>query len=117
MLKYLPHEAKVQYENTLRRPSLKGLNLLHLYECLFGSDKLLQDYAHFVDTDVRMTWDVFQYYKQHATIAEELVWKQAVKEQPFRNWKEAYDYNIRRLRLPPLARLLQDVLQSRLGVL
>ena len=103
LLKYLPHEAKVQYEDTLRRPSLKGFNLLQLYECLFGSDKLLRDYAHFADTDVRMTWDVFQYYKQHATIAQELVWKQAVKEQPFRNWKEAYDYNVRRLRLPPLS--------------
>ena len=103
LLKYLPHEAKVQYEDALRRPSLKGFNLLQLYECLFGSDKLLRDYAHIADNDVRMTWDVFQYYKQHATIDEELVWKQTAKEQPFRNWKEAYDYNVRRLRLPPLS--------------
>ena len=50
-----------------------------------------------------MTWDVFQYYKQHATIGEELVWKQAVTEQPFDNWTEERDYNVRRLRLPPLS--------------
>jgi len=103
LLKYLPREAKVQYENRLRRVPLVGLQLLQLYECLFGSDKLLRDYAHFADTDVRMTWDVFQYYKQHATIGEELVWKQAVTEQPFDNWTEERDYNVRRLRLPPLS--------------
>ena len=46
------------------------------------------DYAHFADTDVQMTWEIFRYYKQHATV-EELTWTNpSVEEQMANDTKE-----------------------------
>ena len=46
------------------------------------------DYAHFADTDVQMTWEIFRYYKQYATV-EELTWTNpSVEEQMANDTKE-----------------------------
>ena len=34
------------------------------------------DYEHFADKDVTMTWEIFQYYQQHATV-DELKWEES----------------------------------------
>ena len=78
------------------------MKLLKLYECFFGIDDHLRDYAHFADADVEMTWKIFQYYKGRVTSVEELSRNQAV-ENTFLNWQDERDYNVRRLRLPPLS--------------
>ena len=47
----------------------------------------MYDYAHFAGTDVRMTWEIFQYYKQHATL-EELTWTEPSEERVIEATKE-----------------------------
>jgi len=105
LLKYLPHEAKVKYETELRWVPLVGFNLQRLHECVYQGDVYVYEYAHFAETDVKMTWEIFRYYKQHATV-EELTWTNPSVEGPqtFLNRQVERNYNVRRLRLPPLSR-------------
>jgi hypothetical protein len=77
LLKYLPREAKDKYKKRLSYTKV-GLRLQQLHECVCPGG--VYDYAHYADTDVQMTWEIFQYYKQHATV-EELTWiKPCVEE-------------------------------------
>ena len=80
LLKYLPREAKDKYKKRLSYTPLRyGFRLQQLHECVCPDG--VYDYAHFADADVQMTWEIFQYYKQHATV-EELTWTQpSVEEQ------------------------------------
>ena len=79
LLKFLPEEAKDKYKKRLSPPIRCGLRLQQLHECVCPDG--MYDYAHFADTDVQMTWEIFRYYKQHATV-EELTWTQpSVEEQ------------------------------------
>ena len=86
LLKYLPREAKDKYKKRLRYTPLVGFRLQQLHECVCPDG--VYDYAHFADTDVEMTWDIFQYYKKHATV-EELTWaKPCVQERVVNATKE-----------------------------
>ena len=104
LLKFLPEEAKDKYKKRLSYTPLRcGLRLQQLHECVCPGG--VYDYAHFADTDVQMTWEIFRYYKQHATV-EELTWTNPTVEGPqtFLNRQVERNYNVRRLRLPPLSR-------------
>ena len=87
LLKYLPREAKDKYKKRLSFTPLRyGLRLQQLHECVCPGG--VYDYAHFADTDVQMTWEIFRYYKQHATV-EELTWTNpSVEEQMANDTKE-----------------------------
>jgi len=87
LLKYLPREAKDKYKKRLSYTPLRyGLRLQQLHECVCADG--VYDYAHFADTDVQMTWEIFRYYKQHATV-EELTWTNpSVEEQMANDTKE-----------------------------
>ena len=79
LLKYLPREAKDKYKKRLSFTPLRyGLRLQQLHECVCPGG--VYDYAHFADTDVQMTWEIFRYYKQHATV-EELKWTEPSVEE------------------------------------
>ena len=79
LLKYLPREAKDKYNKRLSFTPLRyGLRLQQLHECVCPGG--VYDYAHFADTDVQMTWEIFRYYKQHATV-EELKWTEPSVEE------------------------------------
>ena len=79
LLKYLPREAKDKYKKRLSFTPLRyGLRLQQLHECVCPGG--MYDYAHFADTDVQMTWEIFRYYKQHATV-EELTWTEPSVEE------------------------------------
>ena len=85
LLKFLPEEAKDKYKNRLTYTHC-GLRLQQLHECVCADG--MYDYAHFADTDVQMTWEIFRYYKQHATV-EELTWTNpSVEEQMANDTKE-----------------------------
>ena len=78
LLKFLPEEAKDKYKKRLTYTHC-GLWLQQLHECVCADG--VYDYAHFADTDVQMTWEIFRYYKQYATV-EELTWTNpSVEEQ------------------------------------
>lgn len=66
LLKHLPEEAKSKY---LQRSY--GLKLADLHKEISATRTFG---AHSAIVDVHMTWDVFEYFKQHAS-HEELVWK------------------------------------------
>ena len=87
LLKYLPRVAKDKYKKRLSyTPFCCGLRLQQLHECVCADG--VYDYAHFADTDVQMTWEIFRYYKQHATV-EELTWTNpSVEEQMDNDTKE-----------------------------
>ena len=91
LLKYLPHEAKDQVQETELRWVLlfvMDLGLQRLHECVYQGDVYVYEYAHFAETDVKMTWEIFRYYKQHATV-EELTWTNpSVEEQMANDTKE-----------------------------
>ena len=56
-----------------QRERFVGVKLSKLYQSISSTPKNLS--AHFASDDVRMTWEIFQYYKECAT-HEELRWRQ-----------------------------------------
>ena len=86
IIKFWFPEAKDKYKKRLSFTPLRyGLRLQQLHECVCPGG--VYDYAHFADTDVQMTWEIFRYYKQHATV-EELKWTEPSVEERVTNATE-----------------------------
>ena len=97
LLKYLPREAKDKYKKRLSFTPLRyGLRLQQLHECVCPGG--VYDYAHFADTDVQMTWEIFWYYKQHATV-EELTWTEPSVEERVADATEELAYASKKARI------------------
>ena len=97
LLKYLPREAKDKYKKRLSYTPLRcGLRLQQLHECVCADG--MYDYAHFADTDVQMTWEIFRYYKQHATV-EELKWTNPSVEERMADATEEHAHASKKARI------------------
>lgn len=77
LLKFMPEEALAKYKGG-RKSKLQwrdlglGLSELH-YNISPETHTSHATFAHYACTDVDMTWEIFRYYKEHATV-EELTW-------------------------------------------
>ena len=80
LLKYLPSSN----HHNKRSLSLSSVLILvkhklkQLHKFVYQDQAAIcdYDYEHFADKDVRMTWEIFQYYQQHATV-NELKWEES----------------------------------------
>jgi len=100
LLKFLPEEAKDKYKNRLSHTPIRcGLGLQQLHECVCADG--MYDYAHFADTDVQMTWEIFRYYKQYATV-EELTWTNPSVEEGMANDTKEPAHASKKARAPDL---------------
>lgn len=70
LLDYLPREAKIEFEKRLGVVPLVGFRLQQLHECIHQGCARIYDYVHFAGTDVDMTWDIFRFYQNVATVEE-----------------------------------------------
>ena len=82
LLKYLPssnhHNKRSLSLSSV--PILVKHKLKQLHKFVYQDQAAIYDYdyEHFADKDVRMTWEIFQYYQQHATV-NELKWEESAK--------------------------------------
>ena len=82
LLKYLPssnhHNKRSLSLSSV--PILVKHKLKQLHKFVYQDQAAIYDYVyeHFADKDVRMTWEIFQYYQQHATV-NELKWEESEK--------------------------------------
>ena len=82
LLKYLPssnhHNKRSLSLSSV--PILVKHKLKQLHKFVYQDQAAVYDYdydyEHFADKDVRMTWEIFQYYQQHATV-NELKWEES----------------------------------------
>ena len=80
LLKYLPssnhHNKRSLSLSSV--PILVKHKLKQLHKFVYQDQAAIYDYdyEHFADKDVRMTWEIFQYYQQHATV-NELKWEES----------------------------------------
>lgn len=73
--KHLPDDAAV-YKKKYKSRSY-GTALSNLHKIMYPSQKESYNVVHFASNDVKMTWDIFCYYKQYATNYE-LKWKHRI---------------------------------------
>ena len=73
--KHLPDDAAV-YKKTYKSRNY-GTTLSNLHKIMYPSQKESYNVVHFASNDVKMTWDIFRYYKQYATNYE-LKWKHRI---------------------------------------
>ena len=82
LLKYLPSSNHHNKRNLSLSsvPILVKHKLKQLHKFVYQDQAAIYDYdyEHFADKDVRMTWEIFQYYQQHATV-NELKWEESAK--------------------------------------
>jgi len=79
--KYLPDGAREKYTKMKKRRTF-GVKLTELHNVICTTPKSYTNFAHMAFADVKMTWDIFKYYKQEidktseVNSHEELEWKQ-----------------------------------------
>ena len=80
LLKYLPSSNHHNKRSLSSVPILVKHKLKQLHKFVYQDQAAIYDYdyEHFADKDVRMTWEIFQYYQQHATV-NELKWEESAK--------------------------------------
>jgi len=89
---HLPPEASKKYKKWNSWRKKLGFKHAELHSIVCTTPNYCYDFVHMANADVDMTWDIFAYYKSHASYAE-------LKWEPYRH-KKSYDSV--RVQHPPL---------------